>query len=107
MHKSARVDYLPLGVMGCIVSWNYPFHNVIGPLISALFAGNACVVKSSEHVAWSSEFFEKAIKHALRVNGLSEDLVTIKSGWADAGEALISSADKVGGALVGNVITAG
>ncbi|KAJ3041486.1 Meiotic Sister-Chromatid recombination aldehyde dehydrogenase [Rhizophlyctis rosea] len=106
-HKSARVEYLPLGVMGCIVSWNYPFHNVIGPLISALFSGNACVVKSSEHVAWSSAFFEKAIKAALRVNGLSEDLVTIKSGWADAGEALISSADKItfiGSPTVGKIV---
>ena len=45
MHKSARVEYVPLGVVAAIVSWNYQFHNFIGPVISALFAGNAIVVK--------------------------------------------------------------
>ena len=45
LHKSARVEYVPLGVVAAIVSWNYPFHNFIGPVISALFAGNAIVVK--------------------------------------------------------------
>jgi aldehyde dehydrogenase (NAD+) len=28
MHKVARVEYVPLGVVAAIVSWNYPFHNV-------------------------------------------------------------------------------
>ena len=45
MHKTARVEYVPLGVVAAIVSWNYPFHNMLGPIISAIFAGNACVVK--------------------------------------------------------------
>ena len=45
IHKEARVEYVPLGVVAAIVSWNYPFHNFIGPVISALFAGNAIVVK--------------------------------------------------------------
>ena len=25
IHKSARVEYIPVGVMGAIVSWNYPY----------------------------------------------------------------------------------
>ena len=45
VHKTARVEYVPLGVVAAIVSWNYPFHNLLGPVISALFAGNAIVVK--------------------------------------------------------------
>ena len=44
-HKHARLEYLPLGVVAAIVSWNYPFHNTYGPIISALFAGNAIVLK--------------------------------------------------------------
>jgi aldehyde dehydrogenase (NAD+) len=44
-HKHARLEYLPLGVVAAIVSWNYPFHNTYGPIISALFAGNAIVIK--------------------------------------------------------------
>ena len=44
-YKAARVEYHPLGVVGAIVPWNYPFHNVFNPLSAALFAGNAIVIK--------------------------------------------------------------
>jgi acyl-CoA reductase-like NAD-dependent aldehyde dehydrogenase len=44
-YKSARVEYHPVGVVGAIVPWNYPFHNVFNPLTAALFAGNALVIK--------------------------------------------------------------
>ena len=27
--KSARIEYHPLGVIGIIIPWNYPFHNVL------------------------------------------------------------------------------
>lgn len=47
-YKAARVEYHPLGVVGAIVPWNYPFHNVFNPLSAALFAGNAIVIKASE-----------------------------------------------------------
>lgn len=52
MHKSARVEYQPLGVLGALVSWNYPFHNLYGQIISAIFAGNGIVVKVSEYATW-------------------------------------------------------
>jgi hypothetical protein len=44
-YKSARVEYHPVGVVGAIVPWNYPFHNIFNPLTAALFAGNAIVIK--------------------------------------------------------------
>ena len=31
--------------IGAIVPWNYPFHNVFNPLVAAVFAGNAIVIK--------------------------------------------------------------
>ena len=95
IHKHARVEYVPYGLMGCIVSWNYPFHNAIGPVISALMAGSACVVKCSEWVAWSSKYWESIIKNALKAHGLDEDLVSFVNGYVEAGEALIDAADKV------------
>ncbi|TPX38320.1 hypothetical protein SmJEL517_g00308 [Synchytrium microbalum] len=94
-HKSARVEYTPIGVMGCIVSWNYPCHNVLGPIISALMAGNACVVKASEHVAWSSAYWQSIVRTVLRKHGIDDALVAIVNGWSDAGEALIGCADKI------------
>lgn len=44
-YKAARVEYHPVGVVGAIVPWNYPFHNVFNPLLAALFAGNGLVIK--------------------------------------------------------------
>ncbi len=44
-YKAARVEYHPVGVVGAIVPWNYPFHNVFNPLTAALFAGNGLVIK--------------------------------------------------------------
>ena len=59
-YKSARVEYHPLGVVGAIVPWNYPFHNVFNPMTAALFAGNALVIKVSLASSLSDQ------KHMLR-----------------------------------------
>ena len=48
--KPARGElrYLPLGVVGVIVPWNYPFQLAIVPLANALAAGNRVMIKPSE-----------------------------------------------------------
>jgi hypothetical protein len=43
VHKLAWVEYHPLGVLGVIAPWNYPFHNMWNHVISGLFSG-ACRV---------------------------------------------------------------
>ncbi|KAI7830869.1 Aldehyde/histidinol dehydrogenase [Kickxella alabastrina] len=75
MYKRARVVYQPRGVVSALVSWNYPFHNTIGPVISAIFSGNGIVIKASEHVAWSMSYWEQIVKRALNVCGHNPDLV--------------------------------
>ena len=47
-YKTARVEWHPRGVVGAIVPWNYPFHNVLNPISAALFSGNGIVIKVSE-----------------------------------------------------------
>eukprot|EP00050_Salpingoeca_kvevrii_P014418 m.35957 g.35957 ORF g.35957 m.35957 type:complete len:608 (+) comp5753_c0_seq1:41-1864(+) len=95
-YKSARVEYHPLGVLGAIIPWNYPFHNMFGPLISALFSGNAIVIKVSEYVCWSSEYYGNIVKETLKQLGHSPDLVQIIVGTGEAGNALVTSGiDKV------------
>ena len=74
-YKSNKVIYEPLGVVAACVSWNYPFHNFISPVISALFAGNAIVVKPSEQTCWSTEYFTSIVRGALVACGHSPDLV--------------------------------
>ena len=44
----SRVTPQPLGVAGIIVPWNYPLYLAVGPLVSALVAGNRAMVKLSE-----------------------------------------------------------
>lgn len=76
-YKGAEIRYEPLGVISSIVSWNYPFHNLLGPIIAALFTGNAIVVKCSEQVVWSSEFFIQVVRKCLEACGENPDLVQL------------------------------
>lgn len=80
-YKKAEVWYEPLGVVGAVVSWNYPFHNLMGPIIAGVFAGNGVVVKCSERVRWSSDFFINVVKGALKRSGINEDLVQLVCCW--------------------------
>ncbi|WWC73787.1 uncharacterized protein I206_107759 [Kwoniella pini CBS 10737] len=76
-HKGSKVHYSPLGTVLALVSWNYSFHNLISPILAALFAGNTIVVKCSEQVAWSSLWFIGGIKACLRACGLNDDVVQL------------------------------
>lgn len=42
------VQYEPKGVCLIIAPWNYPFYLALDPLVSALAAGNCCIIKPSE-----------------------------------------------------------
>ncbi|RLV93351.1 putative aldehyde dehydrogenase-like protein [Spathaspora sp. JA1] len=84
--KNAEVRYEPLGVVSAIVSWNYPFHNLMGPIIASLFTGNAIIVKCSEQVVWSSKWFIDVVKTALRSMDLDENLVQLCYCYPQDGE---------------------
>ncbi len=47
-NKKAYKTYSPLGVVGVISPWNYPYSLSLGPTITALVAGNTVVLKPSE-----------------------------------------------------------
>ena len=68
-HKVSKVVYEPLGVVAAIVSWNYPVHNALSPIIAALASGNSIVVKPSENVAWSSLNVIRAVRSCLEACG--------------------------------------
>ncbi|KAG1491329.1 hypothetical protein G6F47_011132 [Rhizopus delemar] len=89
LYKNAKIVYEPMGVVAALVSWNYPFHNAIGPAISALMSGNGIIVKCSEYVAWSSKYYESIIKTCLSAHGHNPDLVQFVSGFADVGEEIV------------------
>jgi acyl-CoA reductase-like NAD-dependent aldehyde dehydrogenase len=91
VHKRAWKRYEPVGVVGVISPWNYPFTLAMTPLVTALAAGNAVVLKPSE--------VTPAVGEAIR--GLFSgdewpDLVQVVQGGGPTGEALVrSGVDKV------------
>lgn len=93
MHKSARVEYHPVGVLGVLAPFNYPCHNLMNHVISGLFAGNAVVSKVSEYTSWSGDFYLRPVKQALISAGYSPDLVAVVTGMAESGSALVESSN--------------
>lgn len=55
----AHVMYQPLGVVGIITPWNYPVYLSLGPVITALAAGNRAMVKMSEFTPKTNEVIEQ------------------------------------------------
>lgn len=46
--KTSYVEYRPRGVVLVISPWNYPFHLAVVPVVTAVAAGNAVILKPSE-----------------------------------------------------------
>lgn len=89
-YKRNTVRYEPMGVVAALVSWNYPFHNMLGPIISGIFAGNGVVVKVSEQTAWSSKYFTDIARGALAAHGFDVNLVQTFACWPKEAEFLTS-----------------
>ena len=107
VHKAAYVEWHPRGVLGAIVPWNYPFHNIVNPVSAAVFAGNAIVVKVSEHASWSSKCYERLLKGCLAAVGAPADLIQVVHGYGEAGAALTRCVDHltfVGSTKVGKLV---
>ncbi len=90
--RSSKIVYHPLGVVGIIPAWNYPFSIPLGEACMALMAGNTVVIKPSDLTPFVglkiSEIFAKA--------GLPENCVQIVSGGGATGAALVDAApDKI------------
>jgi coniferyl-aldehyde dehydrogenase len=54
----ARIEYQPLGVVGIVAPWNYPFSLAMMPLATALAAGNRAMIKPSEFTPKTSELLQ-------------------------------------------------
>ena len=90
--RSSKIVYHPLGVVGIIPAWNYPFAIPLGEAAMALMAGNSVIVKPSELTPLVGlkigEIFKKA--------GAPSDLVQVITGDGRTGAALVDAApDKI------------
>ncbi|ETR67052.1 MAG: coniferyl-aldehyde dehydrogenase [Candidatus Magnetoglobus multicellularis str. Araruama] len=57
----AKIHYQPLGVVGIMSPWNYPFQLCFGPMIAALGAGNRVMVKPSGRMPETCKITDKII----------------------------------------------
>jgi len=64
----------------------------MGPVISSLFAGSACILKASEQTAWSLSYFASIARTALSVCGHSPNLIQPLVCWPSAANHLTSHA---------------
>ncbi|ABV88672.1 coniferyl aldehyde dehydrogenase [Shewanella pealeana] len=56
-----KVHYQPLGVIGIIVPWNFPIMLSVGPLITALSAGNRAMIKLSEFTPETNQVIKEML----------------------------------------------
>ncbi|GAB4187318.1 MAG: coniferyl aldehyde dehydrogenase [Wenzhouxiangellaceae bacterium] len=82
---SARVVPQPLGVVGVVAPWNYPFGLVLKPLISALSAGNRVMIKPSELTPNIS-----ALLRTMMAELFNEDEVAVIEGGPETAKAFIA-----------------
>ncbi|NEO24501.1 aldehyde dehydrogenase family protein, partial [Moorena sp. SIO4A5] len=78
--SSVTVHYQPLGVVGVITPWNFPFFLALGPAIQALAAGNRVMIKMSEFTPNANQMLRKVVET------ISDHIVIIE-GEADMGAA--------------------
>jgi len=95
VHKKARLDYIPYGTIGIIIPWNFPIHNALSHIATAIFSGNAAIVKVSEWGSWSVTYLDRFMKAALKACGHDPELIQFVTGFGETGSAVVSSTDKI------------
>ena len=82
-HGTAKVQYLPKGCVLIMAPWNYPLLLTIMPLISAILAGNCCVIKPSESAPATAAVLEEMIS-----NTFKPEYIRVINGDAETARAL-------------------
>lgn len=81
---SGWVQYEPRGVVLIISPWNFPFNLTLGPMISAIAAGNCIILKPSEYTPATSALIRKMI-----IDIFPENEVAMFEGDKDVSGALL------------------
>jgi succinate-semialdehyde dehydrogenase/glutarate-semialdehyde dehydrogenase len=85
--RSSRIVYRPLGVIGVISPWNFPWAIPLGEAVMALMAGNGVVLKPSE----LTPLVGLRIGQVLARAGLPEGLFEVVTGDGATGAALVAA----------------
>lgn len=87
MARTSYIVYKPLGVVGIISPWNFPWATPLDEVVMALMAGNAVVVKPSELTPLTALRIADVFKKAQ----LPEGMVQIVTGDGSTGSALVDA----------------
>ncbi len=82
--SAGKIMYEPKGVVLIISPWNYPINLTLGPLVSAIAAGNCAILKPSENTPHTTAFIKRLLAEIF-----TEDEVAVVEGDADAARALL------------------
>ncbi len=82
--KKHWLKFEPLGVVGIISPWNYPFSIPVMTMLMALAAGNTVILKPSE----KSPLIGLKIAELFRQAGFPEHVVTVVTGDGQSGQEL-------------------
>lgn len=92
LRRSSRIEYKPLGAVGVISPWNYPFSIPAGEVAMALIAGNAVLLKPSS----MTPLVGQRIADMFNAAGMPEGVFTHIPGNSSTGQALIDAGpDKI------------
>lgn len=78
MPAKVEVRYQPVGVVGIVVPWNFPFFLGLSPLIGALAAGNRAMIKTSEFAPASGDLLKEMLSEIY-----AEDEVAVVNGGVE------------------------
>jgi len=74
-NKSTTVQYTPVGVVGIISPWNYPFSIPFGEVVMGLMAGNAVLLKVATCTVLCGDFIARCMAAADFPPGLFQHVV--------------------------------
>ena len=81
----SAVVHQPKGVVAIIAPWNFPFNLTLGPLVSAIAAGNCVMLKPSELTPESTACMRRIVSDLF-----DENEVAVIDGGADVAGALLA-----------------
>ena len=87
LHKRGWLRYEPVGVVGAITPWNFPFAIPMSQAAYALAAGNAVVLKPSELAPLSASLIADLLAEA----GAPSGLLRVAQGGPEVGAALVAA----------------
>lgn len=103
--NAGSIQYQPKGRCLIIAPWNYPFNLMIGPLVSAIAAGNTAMLKPSEMTPAVSAVLKRIIDHAFHPS----EIALVEGGLETSQELLKLPFDHIfftGSPAVGKVVMA-